>query len=125
MSSQLFSFAFKALLPASYLSRQQALDHSLDLERCNRGQTISRCQRSLSRKRIDSERTDCQRRPDSPVNFIQVVGHVWRCSARTDQRERKYELQYVDGRWRLVTPLQKETEQSIDNAFTTALGKQI
>ena len=42
-----------------------------------------------------------------------------------DDEVRKYELLYQDGRWILVTELSKETEQSIQNAFNSALSTQI
>ncbi len=42
-----------------------------------------------------------------------------------DNEERKYELLYQDGRWVLVTELNKETEQAVQNAFKTALDTQI
>lgn len=38
---------------------------------------------------------------------------------------RKYELQYKDGRWVLVTELDKMTELSIKNAFDSALATQV
>ena len=38
---------------------------------------------------------------------------------------RKYELEYRNGRWELVTRLDPETEQSIENAFKKALKTQI
>jgi hypothetical protein len=44
---------------------------------------------------------------------------------REEAEQRKYELVYRDGRWTLVTELNKETEQSIDNAFRSALATQI
>lgn len=43
---------------------------------------------------------------------------------RPDEEERKYELLYKDGRWVLTTELNKETEQSIQNAFNSALAVQ-
>jgi hypothetical protein len=42
-----------------------------------------------------------------------------------DEEVRKYELLYQNGRWILVTELSKETEQSIQNAFNSALDTQI
>jgi hypothetical protein len=42
-----------------------------------------------------------------------------------DNEERKYELDYRGGRWVLVTELNKETEQAVQNAFKTALDTQI
>ena len=39
--------------------------------------------------------------------------------------KRDYELVYRDGRWALVTKLDPETEQSIENAFEQALKTQI
>jgi hypothetical protein len=44
---------------------------------------------------------------------------------QADRQERKYEFVYVDGKWTLVTPLDAETEQSIQNAFNRALEMQI
>jgi hypothetical protein len=44
---------------------------------------------------------------------------------RPDQLERKYDLIYANGRWELVTKLDKDTEQSIENAFQHALQTQI
>jgi hypothetical protein len=44
--------------------------------------------------------------------------------SRPDQGERKYELVYEKGRWNLVTKLDSETEQSIENAFVQALKTQ-
>jgi hypothetical protein len=46
-------------------------------------------------------------------------------SRRPDQMKREYELRYQNGRWELVTKLDPETEQSIDNAFKHALQTQI
>ena len=44
---------------------------------------------------------------------------------RADRQERKYELLYADGKWKLITKLDPETEQSIENAFKRALELQI
>lgn len=44
---------------------------------------------------------------------------------RPDEVVRHYELLYENGRWTLVTELNKETEQSIQNAFKSALDTQI
>lgn len=44
---------------------------------------------------------------------------------RPDVERRTYELIYKDGRWGLVTELNKETEQSIQNAFRSALETQM
>ncbi len=44
---------------------------------------------------------------------------------QVDQQERNYELLYEDGKWRLITKLDPETEQSIQNAFDRALNMQI
>ena len=44
---------------------------------------------------------------------------------RPDKEVGKYELLYQNGRWILVTELSKETEQSIQNAFNSALATQI
>lgn len=41
-----------------------------------------------------------------------------------DNSERVYELVYKDGRWTLVTELDKDTEKSIQNAFQHALATQ-
>ena len=43
---------------------------------------------------------------------------------RPDVERRTYELLYKSGRWELVTELNKETEQSIQNAFKSALETQ-
>lgn len=43
---------------------------------------------------------------------------------RPDEEVRKYELLYKDGRWVLITALNRETEQSIQNAFNSALAAQ-
>ena len=43
----------------------------------------------------------------------------------SDDDTRKYELVYVNGRWKLVTELNPETEQSVQNAFNNALDTQI
>jgi hypothetical protein len=43
----------------------------------------------------------------------------------TDIEEHKYDLVYQDGRWVLVTELNKETEQAVQNAFKSALETQI
>ncbi len=43
---------------------------------------------------------------------------------RPNEEVRKYELLYKDGRWVLTTELNKETEQSIQNAFNSALAVQ-
>ncbi len=42
-----------------------------------------------------------------------------------DWPARKYELEYRSGRWELLTELDPETEQSIQNAFDQALNTQI
>ena len=42
-----------------------------------------------------------------------------------DWPARKYELEYRSGRWELLTKLDPETEQSIQNAFDQALKTQI
>jgi hypothetical protein len=44
---------------------------------------------------------------------------------QADRQERNYELVYQDGKWTLVTKLDPETEQSIQNAFKRALEMQI
>jgi len=44
---------------------------------------------------------------------------------RQSAAERKYELVYENDRWILVTPLDPETERSIQNAFDRALAEQI
>jgi hypothetical protein len=41
-----------------------------------------------------------------------------------DESKRVYELVYKDGRWTLVTELNKDTEKSIQNAFQHALATQ-
>jgi hypothetical protein len=46
-------------------------------------------------------------------------------SRRTDQSDRKYELEYHEGRWVLLTKLDPETEQGIQYAFDHALKTQI
>jgi hypothetical protein len=43
----------------------------------------------------------------------------------SDDDTRKYELVYENGRWKLVTELNPETEQSVQNAFNNALDTQI
>jgi hypothetical protein len=43
---------------------------------------------------------------------------------QADRHERNYELIYADGKWTLVTMLDPETEQSIQNAFRRALEMQ-
>lgn len=43
---------------------------------------------------------------------------------RPEEEVRKYELLYKNGRWVLTTELNKETEQSIQNAFNSALAVQ-
>jgi hypothetical protein len=43
----------------------------------------------------------------------------------SDTDERKYELVYENGRWKLLTELNPETEQSVQNAFNNALETQI
>jgi hypothetical protein len=43
---------------------------------------------------------------------------------RPEEETRKYELDYVDGRWKLVTELNPDTESSIQNAFKNALDTQ-
>jgi hypothetical protein len=42
-----------------------------------------------------------------------------------DEQKRNYELVYEDGKWTLVTKLDQETEQSIQNAFDRALSLQL
>jgi hypothetical protein len=44
---------------------------------------------------------------------------------RRDQSDRKYELEYHEGRWVLLTKLDPETEQGIEFAFEHALKTQI
>lgn len=44
---------------------------------------------------------------------------------RPDVERRTYELIYKDGRWGLVTELNKETEQSVQNAFHSAFETQM
>jgi hypothetical protein len=44
---------------------------------------------------------------------------------QADRQDRRYELIYEDGKWSLVTKLDPETEQSIQNAFRRALATQI
>lgn len=41
-----------------------------------------------------------------------------------DMEEHKYNLLYQDGKWILVTELNQETEQAVQNAFKTALETQ-
>jgi hypothetical protein len=43
---------------------------------------------------------------------------------RPDEEVRKYELLHKNGKWVLTTELNKETEQSIQNAFNSALAHQ-
>jgi hypothetical protein len=43
----------------------------------------------------------------------------------SDEDQRKYELVYENGRWKLVTQLNLETEQSVQNAFNNALDTQM
>jgi len=43
----------------------------------------------------------------------------------SDQDVRKYELIYENGKWKLVTALDPETEQSVQNAFKNALDAQL
>jgi hypothetical protein len=43
---------------------------------------------------------------------------------RPQQQTRTYELDYKEGRWKLVTELNPETESSIKNAFQNALDTQ-
>jgi hypothetical protein len=45
--------------------------------------------------------------------------------ARPDELKRDYELVYQDGRWKLVTQPNPETEQAVQNAFKNALETQI
>jgi len=42
----------------------------------------------------------------------------------SDKDERKYELVYENGKWKLVTQLNPETEQSVQHAFENALATQ-
>jgi hypothetical protein len=44
---------------------------------------------------------------------------------RQNQSDRKYELEYKDGRWTLITKLDPKTEQGIQFAFDHALKNQI
>jgi len=46
-------------------------------------------------------------------------------SPKPDVEERKYDLLYQDGRWILVTELNKETEQAVQNAFKSAFETQM
>jgi hypothetical protein len=41
-----------------------------------------------------------------------------------EKDDRKYDLLYEDGKWVLVTELNKETEQAVQNAFKSALDTQ-
>jgi hypothetical protein len=43
----------------------------------------------------------------------------------SDEDKRQYELVYENGRWKLVTELNPETEQSVQNAFSNALDTQM
>jgi hypothetical protein len=54
----------------------------------------------------------------TPHAAEQVLGHP-------DVEDHKYDLVYQDGRWVLVTELNKETEQAIQNAFKSALDTQM
>jgi hypothetical protein len=60
---------------------------------------------------------DSKSAPPTTHTSEQVIPHE-------DNEQRKYELLYRDGRWVLVTELNKETEQAVQNAFTTALKTQ-
>jgi hypothetical protein len=68
---------------------------------------------------IGSSSADTQK-PDSP---LRTTDDVIRPPQPVDV-VRKYELQYENGRWILVTELDKKTEQSIENAFKSALDTQ-
>lgn len=45
-------------------------------------------------------------------------------SRRADEEKRTYELVYQDGRWRLLTKLDEETEKAVQSAFEKALRTQ-
>ncbi len=68
----------------------------------------------ISKPVADSPKTDAPARTTEDV-----------VARRPDEEVRKYELLYQNGRWILVTELNKETEQSIQNAFDSALNTQI
>jgi hypothetical protein len=60
--------------------------------------------------------------PSSRPNAVTSDSTVAR---RRDQSDRKYELEYHEGRWVLLTKLDPETEQGIQHAFDHALKTQI
>jgi hypothetical protein len=68
---------------------------------------------SFGKNATDSSKSN----PQSTHVTEQVLPH-------TDVEEHKYDLIYQDGRWVLVTELNKETEQAIQNAFKSAFETQ-
>jgi hypothetical protein len=66
-----------------------------------------------------SAKQDRQPPPSTKENAEKTV------TRQADKQERKYELVYENGKWTLVTKLDPETEQSIQNAFKRALEMQI
>jgi hypothetical protein len=66
-----------------------------------------------------SAKKDRQSPPSTNENPEKTV------TRQADKQERKYELVYEKGKWTLVTKLDPETEQSIQNAFKRALEMQI
>jgi len=109
-------------------------------------------QRSTSEESVEEEQSDQQRRDslaeEGPDTDIQVFDPELispssdknqdrkttpstsetsekTVTRRPDRQERHYELVYMDGKWTLITPLDPETEQSIQNAFKRALEMQI
>lgn len=58
-------------------------------------------------------------RRDSPATTETIVAR------RVDEEVKKYELEYNDGRWALLTKPDPDTERSIQSAFDEALATQI
>lgn len=62
--------------------------------------------------------------PRAEVGTGRIVTDVIKPPAQDKQDIRKYELEYKNGRWELMTKLDTKTEQSIQNAFKNALDTQ-
>jgi len=65
--------------------------------------------------------------PTKPANDTskgRIATDVIRPPGQDKQDVRKYELEYQNGRWKLITELNTKTEQSIQNAFKNALDTQ-
>jgi hypothetical protein len=62
---------------------------------------------------------------DSGKSTVSTTHTAEQVLPHADVEDHKYDLVYQDGRWVLVTELNKETEQAIQNAFKSALDTQM